>query len=100
MFPRLLCSLSVLSLSIAAAQAAGNTPLDTPRLRNIDNFRDVAGTTTAYSTANDGTMRSGVFYRSNALTPSAADLGTLNSLGIKAVYDLRTPTPCPTVRAI
>lgn len=92
MFQRLLCSLSVLSLSIAAAQAAGNTPLDTPRLRNIDNFRDVAGTTTAYSTANDGTMRSGVFYRSNALTPSAADLGTLNSLGIKAVYDLRTPS--------
>jgi len=91
-FQRLLCSLSVLSLSIAAAQAAGNTPLDTPRLRNIDNFRDVAGTTTAYSTANDGTMRSGVFYRSNALTPSAADLGTLNSLGIKAVYDLRTPS--------
>lgn len=95
MFPRLLCSLSVLSLSIVAAQAAETNPLDllnTPHLRSIDNFRDVAGTTTAYSTANDGTMRGGVFYRSNALTPSAADFGTLNSLGIKAVYDLRNPT--------
>jgi protein tyrosine/serine phosphatase len=91
-FQRLLCSLSVLSLSIAAAHAAETAALDTPRLTGIDNFRDIAGTTTAYSTANDGTMRSGVFYRSNALTPSAADLATLNGLGITAVYDLRTPS--------
>ncbi|MGP6427312.1 tyrosine-protein phosphatase [Pseudomonas pharyngis] len=89
MFQRLVCSLSVLSLSIAAAQAAD---LDTPRLAGIDNFRDLAGTTTAYSTAHDGTMRAGVFYRSNALTPTAADLATLNGLGIKSVYDLRTPS--------
>ena len=89
MFQRLVCSLSVLSLSIAAAQAAD---LDTPRLAGIDNFRDIAGTTTAYSTAHDGTMRAGVFYRSNALTPTASDLATLNGLGIKAVYDLRTPS--------
>ena len=92
MFQRLVCSLSVLSLSIAAAQAAETAPLNTPRLKGMDNFRDVAGTTTAYSTANDGTMRAGVFYRSNALTPSAADLTTLNSLGIKSIYDLRTPS--------
>ena len=90
MFQRLVCSLSVLSLSIAAAQAGETTVLDTPRLASIDNFRDIAGTTTAYSTAHDGTMRSGVFYRSNALTPSATDLATLNGLGIKAIYDLRT----------
>ncbi|WP_085703738.1 tyrosine-protein phosphatase [Pseudomonas sp. B15(2017)] len=89
MFPRLLCSLSVLSLSIAAAHAA---TLDTPRLQGIDNFRDVAGITTAYSTTHDGTMRAGVFYRSNALTPTASDLTALNGLGIKAVYDLRTPS--------
>ena len=89
MFPRLLCSLSVLSLSIAAAHAAD---LDTPRLKGIDNFRDIAGITTAYSTAHDGTMRAGVFYRSNALTPTASDLATLNGLGIKTVYDLRTPS--------
>ncbi|MCF5705506.1 tyrosine-protein phosphatase [Pseudomonas syringae] len=92
MFQRLLCSLSVLSLSINAAHAAETVPLDTPRLKGMDNFRDVAGTTTAYSTAHDGTMRAGVFYRSNALTPTAADLAILNSLGIKAVYDLRTPS--------
>jgi protein tyrosine/serine phosphatase len=91
-FQRLLCSLSVLSLSIAAAHAAESVPLDTPRLQGIDNFRDIAGITTAYTTAHDGTMRSGVFYRSNALTPTASDLATLNSLGIKAIYDLRTPS--------
>nr|WP_277930397.1 MULTISPECIES: tyrosine-protein phosphatase [unclassified Pseudomonas] len=87
-----MCSLSVLSLSIAAAHAAEAVPLDTPRLQGIDNFRDVAGITTAYTTAHDGTMRAGVFYRSNALTPTAADLAILNGLGIKAVYDLRTPS--------
>ncbi|WP_064120955.1 tyrosine-protein phosphatase [Pseudomonas fluorescens] len=92
MFQRLLCSLSVLSLSIAAAHAAESVPLDTPRLQGIDNFRDIAGITTAYTTAHDGTMRTGVFYRSNALTPTASDLATLNSLGIKAIYDLRTPS--------
>lgn len=92
MFQRLLCSLSVLSLSIAAAQAADTVVLDTPRLKSIDNFRDIAGITTAYSTSHDGTLRAGVFYRSNALTPSTADLATLNGLGIKAIYDLRTPS--------
>lgn len=86
----LCCSLSVLSLSMATAQATETYTLDTPRLTGIDNFRDVAGTTTAYTTRNDGTMRAGVFYRSNALTPSAADLATLNTLGIKEVFDLRT----------
>jgi len=91
-FQRLVFSLSILSLSIAAAQAADPVLLNTPRLKSIDNFRDVAGLTTAYSTAHDGTLRGGVFYRSNALTPSAADLATLNSLGIKSIYDLRTPS--------
>ena len=85
-----LYSLSVLSLSIATAHAAETYTLDTPRLASIDNFRDNAGTTTAYTNANDGAMRAGVFYRSNALTPSPADLATLNSLGITNVYDLRT----------
>ncbi|WP_085707374.1 tyrosine-protein phosphatase [Pseudomonas sp. B35(2017)] len=89
MFRRLLCSLSVLSVSIATAQAAA---LDTPRLQGIDNFRDIAGTTDAYATAHDGTMRARVFYRSNALTPVGSDLATLNGLGITAIYDLRTPS--------
>ena len=91
MFLRVLFSLSAISLSIAA-HAAETYDLDTPRLTGIDNFRDLAGTTTAYTTANDGVMRAGVFYRSNALTPTASDLAVLNGLGISNVYDLRTPS--------
>lgn len=47
---------------------AAAEPLTTPRLSGMDNVRDIAGTTTAYGTAHDGTMRAGVFYRSSALT--------------------------------
>lgn len=81
---------SVLCLQTATALAA-STPLNTPVLSGIDNFRDVAGTTTAYSTRHGGTMRGGVFYRSNALTPAGSDLAVLNSLNISNVFDLRTP---------
>ncbi|MBC9249406.1 autotransporter outer membrane beta-barrel domain-containing protein [Pseudomonas alcaligenes] len=90
MLHRVLYSLSVLSLAISSAHGAETYSLDTPRLTGIDNFRDLAGTTSAYTTSHDGVMRSGVFYRSNALTPTAADLAILNSLGISNVYDLRT----------
>ena len=88
MLQRLLCSLSLLTLAISAAHAAD--ALDTPRLAGMDNFRDIAGTTTAYTTSHDGVMRAGVFYRANALTPTAADLAVLDGLGISDVYDLRT----------
>ncbi|TCQ94417.1 tyrosine-protein phosphatase [Pseudomonas sp. JUb52] len=87
--------LSLLSLSIACAHAAEAYTLNTPRLTGIDNFRDIAGTTNAYLTSttglvNNGVMRSGVFYRSNALTPKGSDLALLNGLGIGKVFDLRT----------
>lgn len=90
MLPQFLRALPILSLAVSTAHAADSLSLDTPRLTGIDNFRDIAGTATAYSTALDGTMRAGVFYRSNALTPTGSDLATLNGLGITAVYDLRT----------
>ncbi|MGL4723638.1 MAG: tyrosine-protein phosphatase [Scandinavium sp.] len=70
---------------------ADNLAISTPRLSGIDNFRDVAGITTAYTTANDGVMRTGVFYRSNALTPKGDDLSVLESLNISTVVDLRSP---------
>ncbi|WDY59994.1 tyrosine-protein phosphatase [Pseudomonas sp. PSKL.D1] len=89
MLQRVFYSVSLLSIAIATAHADS---LATPRLTGMDNFRDLAGTTTAYTTEHDGTMRAGVFYRSNALTPTAADLAILNGLGISNVYDLRTPS--------
>lgn len=35
-------------------------------------------------------LNTGVFYRANAITPNDTDLATLGSLGLSAVYDLRT----------
>lgn len=71
--------------------AQAETLLTTPHLAGIDNFRDVAGIDTAYTTTYNGEMRSGVFYRSNALTPTGNDLATLNSLAISTVIDVRAP---------
>lgn len=87
----------VLSTSAAFAQEAINTPIFS---LPVTNFRDIAGVAQqfggsgyAYTTANDGTMRTGVFYRSNALgNMSAADQATINKLGIVEDIDLRTPT--------
>lgn len=70
---------------------AADKSLSTPHLTGIDNFRDVAGITRAYSTANEGVMRAGVFYRSNALTPQDDDLSVLEQLKVKTVIDLRSP---------
>ena len=84
-------SATALALAFLSAQGVAAETLNTPRLSSADNFRDIAGTTTAYSTARNGVMRQGVFYRSNALTLSDADLATVNTLGISDVYDLRTP---------
>lgn len=63
------------------------TTVEAPRLASVDNFRDVAGP--GYETP-FGRMRTGVFYRANALTPNDADLATLESLRLTAVYDVRT----------
>lgn len=82
-------SVSLFTLAISVAHAS--EALHTPRLGSLDNFRDIAGTTDHYATRHHGTLRAGVFYRSNALTPNAADLAILNTLGIRDVYDLRTP---------
>lgn len=81
-------SLSLTGLAVSGALSA--TPINTPVLSSIDNFRDIAGTSSVYTTLNDGTLRTGVFYRANALTLSGADQATLSTLGISDVYDLRT----------
>jgi len=65
----------------------------TPRLQSMENFRDLAGADVAsvYRNAEGRALRRGVFYRSNLVVPDDADLDILNTLGITAVYDLRTP---------
>ncbi|WP_245687743.1 tyrosine-protein phosphatase [Rhodococcus phenolicus] len=66
------------------------TTVDTPRLPSIDNFRDLAGSGSGYQAAFGLRVQPGVFYRSNALTTDGADAAVLDTLGISAVYDLRT----------
>jgi protein-tyrosine phosphatase len=57
-------------------------------LASADNFRDVAGA--GYPTADGGAVRTGVFYRSNALRITPEEVGLLADLGLRAVVDLRT----------
>ncbi|MFF0818320.1 tyrosine-protein phosphatase [Rhodococcus sp. NPDC003318] len=82
---------ALVSILDAASSAAGiSVPAaDAPRLASVDNFRDVAGTGTGYTTP-DGHVNKGVFFRSKALVPNDADLATLGTLGISTVYDLRS----------
>lgn len=59
----------------------------------MNNFRDVGGANDqgAYRTSSGLKLRRGVIYRSNALAPALPDLATLETLNIRADYDLRTP---------
>lgn len=81
----------------AHAQQAITTPIfDLP----TSNFRDIAGIDKqfsgggyAYTVANNGAMRTGVFYRSNSLANmTAEDQAIINKLGITLDIDLRTPS--------
>ncbi|MBM9835923.1 tyrosine-protein phosphatase [Rhodococcus hoagii] len=75
--------------SSGSGSAAVDTP-ETPRLASVNNFRDIAGTGAGYEGLGGLHVNRGVFYRSNTLAPTPADLQTLGSLGLTAVYDLRT----------
>ncbi len=55
-------------------------------LASDPNLRDIGG----YRTVDGQWVRMGVVYRSQALSLSAADLATVDGLGITADYDLRT----------
>jgi len=79
---------------VACGSYADSIVAPTPRLASVNNFRDVAGADDqdAYRTTSGKKLRRGVIYRSNVLALSASDLATINTLGIVADYDLRTPT--------
>lgn len=90
--------------------AIAQQQINTPILNSDGNFRDLAGIAEQYggtgyanTTSHGGAMRTGVFYRSEALTTlSEADFTTLLGLGIGRVVDLRTPsetegTPYPPI---
>jgi protein tyrosine/serine phosphatase len=91
---------SLVYLLLASTSALAQQAITTPILATDLNFRDVAGisatnrgTGFADTTANNGVMRTGVFYRSEALTQlSNADRATLSTMNIRLVVDLRTPS--------
>jgi protein-tyrosine phosphatase len=86
--------LPVFGSSMLAACGGGDLDTDaqdTIRLASVDNFRDVGGAPDGYPTADGRRIKRGAFYRSSVLTLSDADKATLGTLGIAAVYDLRTP---------
>ncbi len=58
-------------------------------LQGIRNFRDIGG----YETADGRTVRWGTLYRSGKLSLATdEDLACISNLGIKRVFDLRTPS--------
>ncbi len=107
MIPKNICAAAAvvcLSFAPASAQQAINTPI----LDSDGNFRDLAGISASYggtgfadTTSNNGVMRTGIFYRSEALsTLTVADQATLSTLHIGLDIDLRTPaeiTGAPTI---
>src|SRR5664279_5247517 len=92
----LLCATPAVLLSFAPASA--QQAISTPILLSDENFRDLAGisagnggTGFVNTTSNNGAMRTGVFYRSEALsTLSNADSLILSKLRIGLDIDLRT----------
>ncbi len=78
-------------LSACGGDSIAIAPVTTPRLASVANFRDTAGPDgTGYATPSGAAMKKGVIYRSSALTLSAADVATVDTLGITQVCDLRT----------
>jgi len=96
---------NVLLGAVAIAPFLSSTPASaqeailTPVLSTATNFRDLAGisavnggTGFVNTTSNDGVMRTGVFYRTDALNNlNNADWTTLSALHIGRDIDLRTP---------
>jgi protein tyrosine/serine phosphatase len=93
----LICALA-LAFCFSVTPSWAQFTITTPILTSAENFRDVAGISASKGgtgfvnpTANLGLMRTGVFYRSSALTLSSTDLATVSRLGIGRDIDLRTP---------
>ena len=69
----------------------GEQDAPTPVLNSVTNFRDVGGAAPGYSTSDGAHVRRAWIYRSDVLTPNAADMATLERMAFASVYDLRTP---------
>ena len=99
MIPKNICAAAA-AIYLSFAPASAQQAISTPLLASDGNFRDLAGISASYggtgfadTTSNNGVMRTGVFYRSGALTTLAStDQTTLSTLHIGLDVDLRTPS--------
>lgn len=84
---------STLLTACGGDYTGGDGPQDAPTLvlKSVANFRDVGGTAPGYSTTDGAHVRRAWIYRSDVLTPNAADAATLERMAFANVYDLRTP---------
>ena len=100
----LFCIITVV-FCLSFRPAYAQEEISTPILTTVTNFRDLAGisagnggTGFANTTSNNGVMRTGVFYRSDALirngpnSISNTDWATISSLNIGRDIDLRAPS--------
>ena len=94
----LLCAIA-LAPCLSSTPASAQEAILTPILLTAPNFRDLAGISEIYggtgfvdTTSNGGVMRTGIFYRTDALNSlDTADRNTLSALHIDRDIDLRTP---------
>ena len=82
--------------------ALAQQPISTPMLASDPNFRDLAGIAARYGgtgfsdiTNKNGVMRTGVFYRSEVLNVSDADLARLSTLRITRPVRVSTSDNLP-----
>ena len=96
----LLCAIAAVAFCLSLTTASAQEAITTPIVTSAPNFRDIAGIAAIYggtgfanTTSNDGVMRTGIFYRSDALyNLSSADWTTISTLNIYRDIDLRTPS--------
>lgn len=96
---RILFGATPAMLWLVVTQALAQQAITTPILLTDENFRDLAGIAARYggsgladTTAHNGVVRAGVFFRSEVLNVSDSDLATLSALRITRDIDLRTPS--------
>ncbi len=90
--PSLTASAGPSTPSVSPTSPSASTASDTVRLTGAPNFRDLAGDGAGLQLADGRHLARGVVYRSGKLSNlTAADLKALTSLGLVAIFDLRTP---------
>jgi len=86
------CASTLLSACGGDYPGSDNSPdIPLPAVNSVANFRDIGGAAPGYAASDGAHVRRAWIYRSDTLTPNAADAATLQRMALTSVYDLRTP---------